>query len=124
MKDICCNENANTGSGRYNLSGRESNQEHDLDLCQYKSTIPKGKTHGGLQVLTAYFVESGVVLGQKYVHEKTNEIPVFQEMLCYINIKGKIITADAKHCHAEHIRKIKNFQFLDFSKCSAKRPVK
>jgi len=63
-----------------------------------RSTIPKGKTHGGLQVLTAYFVESGVVLGQKYVDEKTNEIPVFQEMLCYINIKGKIITADAMHC--------------------------
>jgi len=63
-----------------------------------RSTIPKGKTHGGLQILTAYFVESGVVLGQKYVHEKTNEIPVFQEMLCYINIKGKIITADAMHC--------------------------
>ena len=63
-----------------------------------RSTLPKGKTTGGLQVLTAYFVESGVVIGQKYVDEKTNEIPVFQELLCCINVRNKIITGDAMHC--------------------------
>jgi hypothetical protein len=70
-----------------------------VDGKAVKSTIPKGKTHGGLQILTAYFVESGVVLGQKYIDKKTNEIPVFQDMLCCINIGGKIITGDAMHCH-------------------------
>jgi predicted transposase YbfD/YdcC len=69
-----------------------------VDGKTVKSTIPKGKTHGGLQILTAYFVESGVVLGQKYIDKKTNEIPVFQDMLCCINIGGKIITGDAMHC--------------------------
>ena len=47
-------------------------------------------------------MESGVVLGQKYINgEKTNEIPVFQEMLLYVDIKGKTITADAMHCQKD-----------------------
>jgi predicted transposase YbfD/YdcC len=72
-----------------------------------KSTIPKGQTHGGLQVLTAYFVESGVVLGQKYIDSKSNEIPALQELLCYINIENKTITADAMHCQKDTCRIIK-----------------
>ena len=70
-----------------------------VDGKAIRSTAKKGKPKTALQILTAYFVESGVVLGQKYIREKTNEIPVFQEMLCQINIKGKTITADAMHCH-------------------------
>ena len=66
----------------------------------------KGKPHSALQILTAYLTESGVVLGQKSIHEKTNEIPVFQEMLGYLNIKGKTITADAMHCQKETCKKI------------------
>ena len=46
-------------------------------------------------------MESGVVLGQKYIDKKTNEIPVFQEMLCCINIGKKIITGDAMHCQKD-----------------------
>jgi len=69
-----------------------------VDGKSIRSTIPEGKRNAALQILTAYFVESGVVLGQRYVSEKTNEIPVFQEMLLYIDIKGKTITADAMHC--------------------------
>jgi predicted transposase YbfD/YdcC len=42
-----------------------------------------------------------VVLGQKYVDEKKNEIPAFQELLCYVNIAGKTITADAMHCQKD-----------------------
>ncbi|MCI9080403.1 MAG: transposase [Lachnospiraceae bacterium] len=61
----------------------------------------------GSQVLTAYCTESSVVLGQEAIHEKTNEIPVFQEMLEYIDIKGKTVTADAMHCQKETCRKIK-----------------
>jgi len=72
-----------------------------VDGKKIRSTIPKGKTCGGLQILTAYFVESGVVLGQKYIDKKTNEIPVFQDMLCCINVGGKIITGDAMHCQKD-----------------------
>jgi predicted transposase YbfD/YdcC len=74
-----------------------------VDGKSIRSTIPEGKKQATLQILTAYFVESGVVLGQKYISDKdkTNEIPVFQEMLLYVDIKGKTITADAMHCQKD-----------------------
>jgi predicted transposase YbfD/YdcC len=79
-----------------------------VDGKSIRSTVPKGKTQAALQILTAYFTESGVVLGQKYISdkEKTNEIPVFQELLCILNIKGKTITADAMHCQKDTCRMI------------------
>ncbi len=78
-----------------------------VDGKAMRSTAEKGKPHSALQVLTAYCTESSVVLGQEAIHEKTNEIPVFQEMLEYMDIKGKTMTADAMHCQKETCRKIK-----------------
>ena len=66
----------------------------------------KNNPHSALQILTAYLTESGVVLGQKPINEKTNEIPVFQEMLDLLDVSGKTITADAMHCQKETCRKI------------------
>jgi len=37
---------------------------------------------------------------------KTNEIPVFREMLDFLDIKDKVITADAMACQKETIAKI------------------
>ena len=54
-----------------------------------------------LHIITAYLTCNGVVLGQKTVNEKTNEIPVMQEMLTYIDLQGKVITADAMHCQKD-----------------------
>jgi predicted transposase YbfD/YdcC len=70
------------------------------------STSEKGKPHSALQILTAYLTESGVILGQQSIHEKTNEIPVFQEMLEYLDVKEKTITADAMHCQKGTCKKI------------------
>ena len=77
-----------------------------VDGKSIKGSAKNESRSKALQVLTAYFVESGVVLGQKYIHEKTNEIPVFQEMLCCINIAGKTITGDAMHCQKDTCRMI------------------
>jgi hypothetical protein len=70
------------------------------------ATAEKGKPHSALQILTAYFTESGVTLGQQTIHEKTNEIPVFQEMLECLDVAGKTITADAIHCQKETCKRI------------------
>lgn len=73
-----------------------------------RSTSKKDRPNSALQILSAYAAESGVVIGQEAIscQDKTNEIPVFQEMLGYLNIKGKTITADAMHCQKETCRKI------------------
>lgn len=77
-----------------------------VDGKAIRSTSKTDKPHSALQVITAYLTESGVVLGQEKINEKTNEIPVLQQMLEYMNIKGKIITADALHCQKETCAKI------------------
>ncbi len=77
-----------------------------VDGKTIRRTVKEGNPHSALQILTAYLTESGVVLGQQSIHEKTNEIPVFQEMLDVLNISGKTITADAMHCQKETCRKI------------------
>ena len=72
-----------------------------VDGKAIRSTSESGKARSSLQIITAYLTESGVVLSQKKINDKTNEIPVFQEMLGYLNIQGKTITADAMHCQRE-----------------------
>ena len=79
------------------------------------STSEAGKPHSALQILTAYLTESGVVLGQKSIHEKTNEIPVFQEMLDFLDVEGKTITADAMHCQKKPARKSSRARATIFS---------
>jgi predicted transposase YbfD/YdcC len=62
------------------------------------ATAKKSASQEKLHILTAYMTKNGVTLGQLAVNEKTNEIPVMRELLKMIDIKGKIITADAMHC--------------------------
>lgn len=69
-----------------------------IDGKTIRSTAKAGKPGRGLQIITAYVTSSGVILGQEKVHEKTNEIPVARDMLSYLNLNGKLLTADAMHC--------------------------
>ena len=48
--------------------------------------LKKGKPNESLRILTAYFTEGEVVLRQESINEKTNEIPLFQEMFKYMDI--------------------------------------
>lgn len=77
-----------------------------VDGKAIRSTGEAGKPHSALQILTAYLTESSVVIGQCAIHDKTNEIPVFQSMLEILDVRGKIITADAMHCQKATCEKI------------------
>lgn len=77
-----------------------------VDGKAIRSTGKSDNSHGTLQILSAYLTESGVVLAQESIHKKTNEIPVFQQMLTYLDVKDKIITADAMHCQRNTSQKI------------------
>ena len=71
-----------------------------------RSTSEKGKPHSALQILTAYMVDNGLVLAQEAIHEKTKEIPVLRNMLDYVDVRGRIVTADAMHCQRDTCEKI------------------
>lgn len=77
-----------------------------VDGKSIRSTAKVGNPHSALQILSAYVTNSGVVLAQEAIHEKTNEIPVFHEMLTYLDIAGKTVTADAMHCQRETCRRV------------------
>lgn len=77
-----------------------------VDGKAIRSSSKDGNSHRALQILSAYLTNSGVTLAQEAIHKKTNEIPVFQEMLSYLDVKDKLVTADAMHCQRETCRKI------------------
>lgn len=54
-----------------------------------------------LQTLNVYSNDYKICLAQKFIGEKTNEIPAAQEVLGIMDIKGTIITADAMNCQKD-----------------------
>jgi predicted transposase YbfD/YdcC len=60
-----------------------------------------GSSLNPLQLMSAMVVDSGLILYQQEVSDKTDEIPVMQAMLQCLSVKGAIITADAMHCQTQ-----------------------
>lgn len=57
-----------------------------------------GKAYpGALDVLNAFSHQLGVVLGQRLVGSKTNEIPEIIPLLEELTLTGKLVTVDALH---------------------------
>lgn len=53
------------------------------------------------QALNVYSDEYGLSLAQKFIEEKTNEIPAAQEVLRLLDLKQTIVTADAMDCQKD-----------------------
>lgn len=62
-----------------------------------KRKTAEGETEA-LRTLNVYSTDYGMCLGQRFIKEKTNEIPAAQELLPLIDMKGSIVTADAMNC--------------------------
>lgn len=65
--------------------------------------------HGGtraLQTLNVYSNDHGICLAQKFISEKTNEIPAAQELLRLMDLRDTIVTADAMNCQKETVSAI------------------
>ncbi len=80
------------------------------------STAKGENSHKALQILSAYVTDSGITLAQEAIHEKTNEIPVFQEMLTYLQrlTKGNNINNNKMDCQPYRKRRpaVKRAAFL------------
>ena len=57
-----------------------------------------------VHLLAALAHGSGIVLAQRRVDAKTNEITGFQPLLDEVDLEGKVVTADALHTQTEHAR--------------------
>jgi hypothetical protein len=50
------------------------------------------------QVLSAFAVDTALVLAHIEIDEKSNEIPAVQQLLAELDVAGCIVTCDAMHC--------------------------
>ncbi|HIC89746.1 MAG TPA: ISAs1 family transposase [Anaerolineae bacterium] len=55
----------------------------------------RGKNAQPLHLISAFAVANGLVLGQRKVDDKSNEITAIPELLKTLALKGCIVTADA-----------------------------
>jgi hypothetical protein len=67
-------------------------------------TSPDGK--GALHLVSAYATEAGLVLAQRAVDGKSNEITAIPELLDMLNLKGAIVSIDAMGTQTEIARRI------------------
>ena len=56
------------------------------------------KDQSAIHVLNIYNTENKMMLGQEKVSEKTNEIPVLQNLVFQFDIQNCTLTGDALHC--------------------------
>jgi len=67
-----------------------------------------------LHLMSAILHQKGIVVAQKPVDCKTNEITVFRPLLDGVDIKGKVVTADALHTQIAHAEYIVNEREADY----------
>jgi hypothetical protein len=54
------------------------------------------------QMLSAFAVDTALVLAHIEIDEKSNEIPAVQKLLEELDVAGRIVTLDAMHCQKKH----------------------
>ena len=65
-----------------------------LDGKTLRGTLATGQTQG-VHLLAAYLPDEGLVMAQVEVTKKENEIPATPRVLQVLDLRGKIVTADA-----------------------------
>ena len=95
------------------LSGRgEDIHEKNIlsvDGKESRGSKRRGGIHGearALQTLNVYSSDYGMCVAQRFIEEKTNEIPAAQEILKLMDLKGTIVTADALNCQRDTVSAI------------------
>lgn len=90
------------------LSGKETDLHEkkllSVDGKESRGSKRKSGNNGeakALQTLNVYSSDYGMCLAQKFIEEKTNEIPAAQELLKLMDLKGTIVTADALNCQKD-----------------------
>ncbi|MCM1561078.1 MAG: ISAs1 family transposase [Butyrivibrio sp.] len=92
-----------TVDGIVRLSGKETHEKEIVCVDGKESCGSRRRDTGNgevraLQTLNVYAGDYGICIGQKFIEEKTNEIPAAQELLPLLDLKDCIVTADAMNC--------------------------
>jgi predicted transposase YbfD/YdcC len=77
-----------------------------LDGKQMRGAKEVPMDKAGLYMVSAWAAEQGIVLGQRKVDDKSNEITAIPELLEVLAIEGCVVTIDAMGCQTEIAEKI------------------
>jgi len=75
-----------------------------LEGKSLRRALNRGEDFRG--IVNAWATQSGLMLGQRKVRDKSNEITAVPELLRALELVGCIVTADAMHCQKEIAREI------------------
>jgi len=78
-----------------------------IDGKTLRGSFDRGRERGPLHIVSAWASGRGVVLGQRQVGDKSNEITAIPELLDVLDIKGAIVTLDAMGCQRAIATKIR-----------------
>lgn len=92
-----------------------------LDGKTLRGSHKRGAGKEAIHLVNAWAVSNGIVLGQRKVDGKTNEITAIPELLRLLNVSGCIVTIDAMGCqkqltqtirdeHADYLLRVKDNQ--------------
>lgn len=100
-----------TIDGIVQLSGKEIYEKGIVSVDGKESCGSRRRDTGdgetrALHTLNVYAGDYGICIGQKFIGEKTNEIPAVQELLPLMDLSNSIVTADALNCQKETVSAI------------------
>lgn len=77
-----------------------------IDGKTVRGSFDRGREQGPLHIVSAWASERGLVLGQRQVDAKSNEITAIPELLDTLELKRSIVTLDARGCQRAIAHKI------------------
>ena len=77
-----------------------------IDGKTLRRSYDKSKDKPAIHMVSAWATTNGLVLGQKKVEDKSNEITAIPELLKVLSLKGCIVTIDAIGCQKKIIKQI------------------
>lgn len=77
-----------------------------IDGKTIRGSCARGRAQRPLHVVSAWACDRGLVLGQRQVGDKSNEITAIPELLEVLDLKGAIVTLDAMGCQRAIASKI------------------
>ena len=77
-----------------------------IDGKTLRHSYDQSKNKSAIHMVSAWATNNGLVLGQKKVDDKSNEITAIPELLKVLSLKGCIVTIDAIGCQKKIVRQI------------------
>ena len=88
-------------------------------------SLPKGsrtKENTAVHMLNVFASKQGLVIGQKAIDSKTNEMKEIPKILDDLSIKGATVTIDAAGCYSDIIDKVVEKEADYFIRVKANQP--